>query len=418
VSLADVDAERVFRCGYRLAQVAEDVATAAARTAGAYPDDWRGDAGIAYQQRLDATADRVRRMSVAYASAGAALLPYATAVLDAQEMWRRADSLLAQAEAAERASAAAAAVQGVARLIGPSPAEGFRAAAARLRAEGLDVEHRAAVVCAAHLDDEAGRAPATSRWRSADRFVGDVAQTGVGIVAGTASLLGSAWHALPGIGSRHSRHGARRELVEDVKAAASIWNIPIEIRHALDDGRPGLAAAAVAGAWGPGKLSTLGRHRVRDVVLAEKEAYREADRRALLSGHRIWRQSAQQMGRDGVELVNEEARGGHVIERHVGASRSYLRSRTARGTPMASTFRDLATAQQLINAVLRENASRLPDVYDLPPGKSLRLTSQFSFETGRVTVQGSSTSLGAHAVTVVLKLEEGEPLVYTAFPGL
>src|SRR3954464_6828937 len=126
MSVTEVDAERVLRCAYRLEQGAEGVRTAAARTARCYPDDWRGDAGIAYQQRLDATADRVRRMSVAYDAAGAALMPYARALLEAQEIWRRSESLLAEAEAAEQRSAAAAAEQGVARLAGPGPEEGFR----------------------------------------------------------------------------------------------------------------------------------------------------------------------------------------------------------------------------------------------------------------------------------------------------
>src|SRR5690242_4738301 len=101
MSVPDVDAERAFRCAYRLGLVAEDVRTAAARTARCYPDDWHGDAGIAYQQRLDVTADRVRRMSVAYDAASAALMPYARVVLEAQEMWRRSESLLAEAAAAE-----------------------------------------------------------------------------------------------------------------------------------------------------------------------------------------------------------------------------------------------------------------------------------------------------------------------------
>jgi hypothetical protein len=419
VSLTDVDAERVFRCAYRLEQVAEDVRTAATRTARCFPDDWRGDAGIAYQQRLDVTADRVRRLSVAYDAASVALVPYAQALLEAQDMWRRSESLLAEAAEVERREAASAEVQGVPRLAGPSPAEGFRAAAYRLQAEAADVEHRAAGVCAATLDDEADRAPAVSGWRSADRFLGDVAQTGVGVVAGTASLLGSAWHALPGVGNPHSRHDARHELVEDAKAAASIWNIPIEIRDALVDDRPGLAVGAIAGAWGPGKLSKFDRGLRRDLSLSETEAYREADRRALLAGHHVYRQTAYEMGRVGVSLVNEEARGGHAIERHVGASRSFLLLRNATGIRKAGTFSDLATAQSLVNAVLAEHAKGLSAVYALEPGEKLPFTSRFEFPTGRVTLRGSSDSIAAYAVTVVLKLDEGgEPVVYSAFPEL
>ncbi|MDT7573602.1 MAG: hypothetical protein QOE05_3776 [Actinomycetota bacterium] len=403
MSVTDVDAERVYRCAFRLEQVAADVRTAAARTAHCYPDDWRGEAGIAYQLRLDETADRVRRMSVAYDAASAALMPYARALLDAQDTWRRAESLLAEADAAE--------------LEGADP--GLRSAAYRLQAEAAEMEHRAAVVCAATLDDEAGRAPATSAWRSADRFLGDVARFGVDTVAGTASLAGMAWHALPGVGDRHSRHDARRDLVEAGKAAVSVWNIPVEIRDALEDGRPGVAAAAVAGAFGPGKLSKLDRQLRRNPSLAEKEAYREADRRALKVGHAAYRQTALEMGRDGVSLVNEELRGGHVLERHVGASRSFLRLRNATEAKKAGTFRDLETAERLVNAVLAAHADELGAVYALQPGKTLPITARFDFSTGRVTLRGSSKSFATHAVTVVLKLDEGgEPFVYTAFPEL
>jgi hypothetical protein len=402
VSVTEVDAERVFRCAYRLEQVAEDVRTAAARTARCFPDDWRGEAGIAYQQRLDATAERVRRMSVAYDAASVALMPYARAILEAQDMWRRSESLLAQAAVAE--------------LDGTDP--GFRSAAYRIQADAAELEHRAAILCAATLDDEADRAPATSAWRSADRFLGDIARFGVDTVAGTASLAGMAWRALPGVGDRHSRHDARHDLVDAGKAAVSVWNIPLEIRDALADDRPGLAAAAIAGAWGPGKLSKVDRALRRDLSLSLEEAYREADRRALLAGRVTYRQTAFEMGEDGVSLANEEALGGHALERHVGASMAYLRLRNATDAKRASTFRDLATAEQLVNAVLAEHAGRLAEVYALQPNKSLRLTSQFDFVTGRVTVKGFSDSMAAHAVTVVLRLKEGEPIVYTAFPTL
>ena len=284
MSPADLDAEPVLRCAYRLEQVASDVRTAAARTAGAYPEHWRGDAGIAYQQRLDETADRVRRVAVAYDAAGAALVPYAQALLDAQELARRAAGLLAEADEADRRCAVAAALQGGSRLAGPSPAEGLRAAAARYSAEAAEVERRAAAVCASALDGEASRAPRTSGWRAVDRFVGDLTRVGVDSVVGAASLLGNAWHALPGVGSRHSRHEARHGLADAAVAAVQVWKIPGDIRQAWEDGRPGLAVETVASVLGPGKLSKLEKHRIRDPFLAHKEAFREADRRAVLAG--------------------------------------------------------------------------------------------------------------------------------------
>jgi uncharacterized protein YukE len=416
VSVTDIDAERVFRCAYRIEQVAEDVRTAAARTARCFPDDWWGDAGIAYQQRLDQTADRVRRMSVAYDAAGAALAPYAQAVLEALDMWRRSESLLAEAAAAEQRAAAAASAQGAARLAGPGPEEGFRAAAYRLQAEAADVEHRAAVVCAAMLEDEAGRAPETSAWRSADRFLGDVARFGVETVAGTASLAGLAWHALPGVGGRQSRSESRHGLVDAGKGAVvSIWKLPMDIDHDLADDRPGLALSAMAGVVGPGKLSKLDRHRVRDAVLAEKEAFREADRRARLASHQAYKQSAAAMVRDGVSLLNQEKRGGHTLREHVGVSRRAMAARIRRGWDAVSTFPDEASAERAVNTVLREHADELASLY-ADPGGRLRLVSDVPDCLGRLLMRGSKRTIAATRVMVVVDMKEGEPRVLTAFP--
>jgi hypothetical protein len=429
LSVTDVDAERVFRCAFRLGQVAEEVRTAADRTARCYPDDWHGDAGIAYQMRLDETADRVRRMSVAYDVAASVLMPYARAVLEAQDMWRRSESLLAEAAAAEQQANATAAEQGVSRLAGPSPAEGFRAAAYRLQADAAELEHRAAVVCAANLDDEAGRAPAPGTWRKVDRFLGDTAGLLVDTVSGTASLAGMAWHALPGIGSRHSRHEARDELVAAGKGAVvSIWNLPTEIQNDMDDGRPGLALSAALSVVGPGKLSKvakaskfatvskLGKHPVRDVDLAHDQALRRVELDARLAGYESWGQTPRDLGRKGVVLLNQEKLGGHVIEEHVGQAGPYLSSRLGK-VKIASSFLDEADAQRLINEVLSRRSWQLWDVYLLPPGEYLVLECDFGHEiTGYSAVRGEPHILPAHGVRVVIGLEGGLPYVHTAYP--
>lgn len=416
MSVAELDAEQLFRCGFRLEQVADDVRIAAARTARAYPDDWRGDAGIAYQQRLDETAERVRRMAVAYDAAGALLVGYARAVLDAQEIWRRSESLLAEANAADRAAAANAALQAVPRLAGPGVGEALRAAAYRLQAEAADVEHRAAVMCAGYLDDEAARAPVTSAWRAADRFFGDLAQTGVGMLTGAANLVKDAWRSLPGIGNSRSRHEARHELADSAVAALSVWQIPLAIRDELHDDRPGLAAGELLGVVSPGPLSKLGKHPIHDVRLAHLEAFREADLRAELAGWIAVRQTADEMGPNGVDLRNQEAIGGHALLRHVDVEDEYLFARNDSGVTRAGAFQDLASAQRFVNEVLLHNRDEIAKVYT--SGKPVRLFGTFKEPTGRVAVVGERRTVLAYRVRVVLKLKDGEPYVFTAFPEL
>lgn len=423
------DAEPVFRCAYRLAAISEDVRTAAARTAGAYPADWRGTAGIAYQQRLDETANRVRRAAAAYDAAGAALLPYARALLDVAALEQRAQSLLAEAADADRRAAAAASALGVERLAGPSPAEGFRAAAARLQVDAAEVDRRAAAVCAAALEDEAARAPAPSGWQKADRFAGDLMQYGAQTVAGTFSLLGSAWHALPGIGSSHSRHQARHDLAESAVAAAQIWNIPIDIAHAFEDGRPGLAVAGAAGFTGAGRLSEASKiaaltkrqrkameHWIADPDVAHEEAFRQVARHELVAGHAPYRQSADDMLRNGISLVNEEAIGGHTLREHVGAGVGYLAHRIRQGRPAASTFDDAIVAERAVNAVLQQNHTRLHQVYALADHQLLELVGCSRDEVGEVLLPGAADTVRTNKVRVFLGLEGGHPYVRTAYP--
>jgi hypothetical protein len=96
-----------------------------------------------------------------------------------------------------------------------------------------------------------------------------------------------------------------------------------------------------------------------------------------------------------------------------------LRLRNARGTEKAGTFRDAPTAQRLVNEVLHANAEDLSQVYLLGPRETLPVNSSFDFETGRICLVGSSRTVSAHSVTVVLKLDErGQPYVYTAYPEL
>jgi hypothetical protein len=344
------------------------------------------------------------------------LLPYAHAVLDAQELWRRADALIAQAGAADRASAAAAAAQGVARLAGPLPGEGLRLAAERLRAEAIDVEHRAAVVCATRLDEEAQRAPATSGWQSADRFIGDVAMVGVDTVAGAASIVRSAWRSLPGIGSRHSRHEARHELGAAAVAAAEIWNIPIDLYRDMQDGRTGLAAGELLSMATPGRVGRYDRRYIRNLSLAQEQAFREADLVARLATHDPWGQTPTDMVRRGVLLLNEEKRGGHTLAEHAGQSRAYLLSRLSR-VKTASSFFDEASAERLVNEVLARRSEEIWDVYLEPEGQFHAMDFDFgSAVTGRFAMRGSSRTFPAHGVRVVIGLDGGLPYVHTAYP--
>jgi hypothetical protein len=301
----------------------------------------------------------------------------------------------------------------IAALLEPDPGAELRAVAARLLGEAVEIERAAAAACGAALRDLAARAPASSRWASTSRFLGDVAQSVGGAAAGLAGVIGSGVHALPFVGNGRGRHNARHELAESALAMMRVWETPVEMWQAVMDDRAGLTAGTFAAAALP-----VGKFRIHNPNLAHREALAEAARRSILQGHVQTTPSISTLLRDGVSLVNEEARGGHAWSRHVAKPRSFLAYRTRGGIPKAGTFRDLPTAERLVNTVLREHADRLHEVYALRGRARLTLISEFPFTTGRVTVVGSSRTLPAKAVKVVLVLQDGDPLVYTAFPEL
>jgi hypothetical protein len=398
-----VSVEAVARCALRLGEVAEDVRTAAARAAVAVPRDWLGTAGAAYADALEEAGVDVRRVASAYGAAADALLPYARGRAEAELVAEQARRLR------DRASGATA----VAALTGTADAGAeLRAAADRLDAEAAELERRAAAECAATLRELALRAPRARRSASAWRFASDAVGVVGGTVRGIASIASSAAHALPFLNGGGAQRVARHELAEQAVAMMRVWETPVQMWHDLLDGRPGLALGAAA------MFGRTPKGLIRDPHLAHREALREAGWRSLMQGREPRPVSAGEMGKVGADLVNEELRGGHTLHRHVAATRGYLMMRTRGGVPVAGTFRDLPTAQQLVDAVLLEHADRLREAYGLTGRQTLVLRSEFPFVTGRVNVEGSPRTVPCRAVTVVLKLEGGQPHVRTAYPDV
>jgi len=64
---------------------------------------------------------------------------------------------------------------------------------------------------------------------------------------------------------------------------------------------------------------------------------------------------------EGISLVEEERRGGHTLEKHVGKTDEELRARLKSEPWLAvvSTFSDLATAERCVNAALIANAEKI-----------------------------------------------------------
>jgi hypothetical protein len=398
-----VTVEGVAGCALRLDEVGGDVRCAADRAAVAVPSDWLGSAGARYSHALSKTVADVRRTADAYGAAGAVLLPYARALADAHAVQEQAARLR------DQASAEAA----VALLTG-RPDEGvhLRLAADRLEQEAVEAERRAAAECAAALHELAVRAPAARRSTGAWRVASDVA-AGVGAtVRGMGSLVASGAHALPFLNGCRAQRDARHELASQAVAMMRVWETPVQMWHDLLDGRPGLALASAA------FIGRTPKGLIRDRHAAHREALREESRQRLVARTATVRPSVWEMGLDGVSLASEEARGGHVLREHVGATREYLLARNREKRPIASTFADGGAAERWVNEVLRRRADEIADVYSLPEGDLLELEWTFPEVVGWGTVRRSGRSVTAHTVRVLIGIEGGAPHVVTAYPSI
>ncbi|MCU1588959.1 MAG: Bacterial CdiA-CT RNAse domain [Frankiales bacterium] len=283
-----------------------------------------------------------------------------------------------------------------------------------MRREAAEAEEIAASLAAAQLDGLARRAPHAGRSDGAFRFADDFAGAVGGSLLGLAQLGVLGGEAL-GIGNREK--AARGQLRQVANDTWKLWEPLEDMWHDGTGGRPGAAVGTAVS-----MLTTKQRLRmsrwIRDPHVAHLEAVRQLRRESLLKGHAPYTQTAADMGRNGVSLINEERRGGHVIREHVGAGVGYLKHRISVGRPAASTFDDLEAAENAVNAVLLQNRNRLHAVYALAEGKSLELRGYTFDDVGSVLLPGAPHTVRSNKILVVLRLEGGEPVVFSAYPEI
>ncbi|MDX6197227.1 MAG: Bacterial CdiA-CT RNAse domain [Actinomycetota bacterium] len=414
-TLTSCDIGAVERAAWVLAQCADrtaDATTACARAARA-TWHWRGPAQRSFDASLTDLQGRFKAIESAHQEAAGVIRQYVGALALAMDRARSADAMDREADALSaafrRASAAAKSP-----LCGPDPGEAVRAHAARLRREAVDQEEIAASLAAEQLEGLARRAPAARRFDGANRFGHDFAHAVGGSLLGLAQLAVLGGESV-GIGNREN--AARGELWQATKDSWKLWQPFEDMWHDGTGGRPGAAFGTAAT-----MLTTKQRLRmsrwIRDPHIAHLEAVRQLRREALLEGHLPYTQTADDMGRNGISLINEEKRGGHVIREHVGAGVGYLKHRISVGRPAASTFDDLDIAERAVNAVLLQNKDKLHEVYALTDRRSLELTGYTWDDVGDVLLPGASHTVRSNKILVVLQLKGGEPYVVSAYPEL
>jgi hypothetical protein len=107
-----------------------------------------------------------------------------------------------------------------------------------------------------------------------------------------------------------------------------------------------------------------------------------------------------------IDLLAEEAAGGHTIARHVGKSEAELRLRLAEEPhiPAASSFRNLEEAERFVSDALGANASRIHRWLEFArPGERLRIDYRADGVVGHGILRSTGQLEPMSTVVAILK---------------
>lgn len=423
MSVAHAQPEQLVRAAILLGASADELGTAVAAARRSADVAWVGRPNEQYQSRLAGLAAGLSGVRTAFDDACEALLEYARALGYAQPLAEEAD-----------------------RLDAVAVGETLREHARTLRATAEQAEVAAAARLVAVLHDLADRAPRVSGWTSAQHHAANFAQGLDDAVKGIGSTFVAAFHSLPGIGSHAHRAAARHQVAQTVEDALQPWKQVKELYEALTSGHAWyaggqLSAAALfrfRGDWAPG-IGLFGAHdelpdrvmraldrgaqplavdSLADVWLAEH--LRREFVRALLTFENSPLPLLEELDIHGVDLVHQEAWGGHTLQKHVGRDPDFLRERQrwepdrfGNPTPISS-FTTIDEAEALIGDALRAHVAEVRDFLANP--KATRMTVRQAISGGVGTVIDVRGSLVPPGLLVIrLVKEDGTVRVQTAY---
>jgi hypothetical protein len=468
--LRDARVEDLTRLGAVFGRTADDLMDTAATCRRSALVSWRGRPSQQYQRRLTELTSRLDRISSAYDEASAEVLVYARSMGPVVDLALQADLLEAQADDLASQRAMTAALQPSASTAAPAgswtdlvlgggvtgtlpemPADerDLRERARYLRAEAEQQESLAAGRLALALHALADDAPAVSRWTRASHSALVFSRAAAAPVTGTVALGGVLVEALPMVGTPAERAAARKEAWAAAKAAGQPWLAVEDLLDKLSEHEWAQAAGvAVPGlvlrSRGlPGKRTALfGTHDdLPHPVLRALQLGGGADGAARLAEVDLWvAEHAQRqflmeaerlkalpvptladLRRDGVNLVQQEALGGHTILKHVGRDLDFLRrrqlaeARPGKKPAHFSSFLDRQEAEDLITAALRDPSNRSElEAFASGERKNLRISSPA--EGHGLLIDEHGQPLVARFVIVdLIRDNKGEINVQTSF---
>jgi len=116
-------------------------------------------------------------------------------------------------------------------------------------------------------------------------------------------------------------------------------------------------------------------------------------------------------------LHENEARGGHVLDKHVGKTDEELLARLKSEPHLreVSTFTDEATAERVIKAAIAENQDEIGKWLKNNQNTKLALAYKSPVSVGRMLIRGGTTGIEKNEVTLVLRKLKDEFYVLTAY---
>jgi hypothetical protein len=118
-------------------------------------------------------------------------------------------------------------------------------------------------------------------------------------------------------------------------------------------------------------------------------------------------------------LAAHEARGGHLMRKHIGRSEAQLRERLASEphVPTASTFPDRTTAESAASSVLKTKKKEIEFFLSDKLEKSLLLQQSFPSPVGVGVIRKSGKLESLSVVTLVLRKSNKSPIGYNLHTG-
>ena len=116
-------------------------------------------------------------------------------------------------------------------------------------------------------------------------------------------------------------------------------------------------------------------------------------------------------------LHENEARGGHVLDKHVGKTDEELLARLKSEPHLreVSTFTDEATAERVIKAAIEKHQERISSWLQKSRDTILELTYSSTSTLGRSAQRGSDAVMGKQSARVILKKSKEGYIVLTAY---